>query len=78
MKFSSFPRVRLAALPTPLQYLPNLTKALGGPKIWVKRDDLTGLAFDLDRPVRLGAESLLAGESLEPLLLGLLGAASLA
>ncbi len=45
MKFSSFPRARLAALPTPLQYLPNLTKELGGPKIWVKRDDLTGLAF---------------------------------
>ncbi|MBN2336791.1 D-cysteine desulfhydrase family protein [Candidatus Bathyarchaeota archaeon] len=45
MKFSSLPRVRLASLPTPLQYLPNLTERLGGPKIWVKRDDLTGLAF---------------------------------
>lgn len=45
MKFSSFPRARLAALPTPLHYLPNLTKALGGPKIWVKRDDLTGLMW---------------------------------
>lgn len=39
-----FPRVTLAHLPTPLEYLPNLTEHLGGPKIWVKRDDCTGLA----------------------------------
>lgn len=45
MKFNSLPRVRLASLPTPIQFLPNLTEKLGGPKIWVKRDDLTGLAF---------------------------------
>jgi L-cysteate sulfo-lyase len=45
MKFSEFPRAKLATLPTPLQFLPNLTKKLGGPKIWVKRDDLTGIAF---------------------------------
>ena len=45
MKFNSLPRVRLAALPTPLQPLPHLTKYLGGPEIWIKRDDLTGLAF---------------------------------
>ena len=45
MKLESLPRARLANLPTPIQELPNLTKKLGGPKIWVKRDDLTGLAF---------------------------------
>ena len=45
MKLESLPRVRLANLPTPIQELPNLTKKLGGPRIWVKRDDLTGLAF---------------------------------
>lgn len=39
-----FPRVRLAHLPTPLEHLPNLSKHLGGPEIWVKRDDCTGLA----------------------------------
>jgi L-cysteate sulfo-lyase len=39
------PRVRLANLPTPLQELPNLTRILDGPRIFVKRDDLTGLAF---------------------------------
>ena len=45
MKLGSLPRVRLANLPTPIQELPNLSKKLGGPRIWVKRDDLTGLAF---------------------------------
>ena len=45
MKLSGFPRIRLANLPTPLQELPNLSKVLNGPKIFVKRDDMTGLAF---------------------------------
>jgi len=45
MKLSTLPRVRLADLPTPLQELPNLSAALKGPRILVKRDDLTGLAF---------------------------------
>ena len=39
------PRVQLALLPTPLEPLPRLSAALGGPAIYVKRDDLTGLAF---------------------------------
>ena len=39
-----FPRVSLAHLPTPLEHMPNLSKHLGGPDIWVKRDDCTGLA----------------------------------
>jgi len=39
------PHVGLAHLPTPLEPLPNLSKALGGPRIWVKRDDATGLAM---------------------------------
>ncbi len=39
------PRVRLAHLPTPLEPCSRLSKALGGPEIWIKRDDLTGLAF---------------------------------
>jgi L-cysteate sulfo-lyase len=45
MKLSEYPRAYIATLPTPLQFLPNLTDKLGGPKIWVKRDDLTGIAF---------------------------------
>lgn len=40
-----FARVHLAHLPTPLHKLPNLTKALGGPDVYVKRDDCTGLAL---------------------------------
>lgn len=44
-KLEALPRVRLAALPTPLEELPRLTEHLGGPTILVKRDDLTGLAF---------------------------------
>jgi len=40
-----FKRVPLAFLPTPLEYAENLTKLLGGPKIFFKRDDCTGLAF---------------------------------
>ena len=37
-------RVPLAHLPTPLGELPRLSRALGGPRLWIKRDDLTGLA----------------------------------
>jgi len=40
---SRFPRVSLAHLPTPLELLPRLSKHLGGPDIYVKRDDCTGL-----------------------------------
>ncbi|MGD2155453.1 MAG: D-cysteine desulfhydrase family protein [Anaerolineales bacterium] len=39
------PRIRIAHLPTPVEALPKLTLALGGPKLFVKRDDQTGLAF---------------------------------
>ena len=38
------PRISLANLPTPLQPLERLSKHLQGPKIWIKRDDLTGNA----------------------------------
>jgi D-cysteine desulfhydrase family pyridoxal phosphate-dependent enzyme len=37
--------MRLATLPTPLQYAARLTEELDGPKIYLKRDDLTGLAL---------------------------------
>lgn len=40
-----FPRVPLIHAPTPFRKLENLTAELGGPEIYVKRDDLTGLAF---------------------------------
>ena len=39
------PRVPLAHLPTPVEEMPRLSAALGGPRLLVKRDDQTGLAF---------------------------------
>ena len=44
MNLGRFPRLRFAHLPTPLDPLPNLTRELGGPDIYIKRDDQTGLA----------------------------------
>ncbi|MFH1084952.1 MAG: D-cysteine desulfhydrase family protein [Chloroflexota bacterium] len=38
------PRVPLGHFPTPLHELPRLRLALGGPRLLIKRDDLTGLA----------------------------------
>ncbi|MDE2415972.1 MAG: D-cysteine desulfhydrase [Comamonadaceae bacterium] len=40
----AYPRVRLGHLPTPLEPLPHLTEWLAGPRLYVKRDDCTGLA----------------------------------
>jgi len=45
MNLASFPRVRLTQAPTPLEFLPNLTRHLAGPRIYIKRDDNTGLAL---------------------------------
>src|SRR5262245_3386014 len=42
---ASQPRVRLAHLPTPLEELPRVSEAVGNVRIWIKRDDCTGLAF---------------------------------
>ena len=38
------PKIDLAQLPTPLQPLDRLSDRYGGPRIWIKRDDLTGCA----------------------------------
>ena len=43
MLLARYPRVRLAHLPTPLEPMPRLSRHLGGPTLWVKRDDCTGL-----------------------------------
>lgn len=43
MLLARFPRVSLAHLPTPLEFMPRLTEHLGGPNLFVKRDDCTGL-----------------------------------
>ena len=39
------PRLPLTHRPTSLEFLPRLSESLRGPRIWVKRDDCTGLAF---------------------------------
>lgn len=44
MHLARFPRLTLGHFPTPLEALPALTKYLGGPTIYIKRDDATGLA----------------------------------
>src|SRR6201991_276102 len=44
-RLAIFPRLGLANLPTPLEPLKRLTAHLGGPRLWVKREDFTGLDF---------------------------------
>ena len=44
-RLASLPRLPIAALPTPLEEAPRLSAALGGPRLLIKRDDLTGLAL---------------------------------
>jgi L-cysteate sulfo-lyase len=44
MHLFRFPRVHLCHAPTPIEPMPNLTRLLGGPTLWIKRDDCTGLA----------------------------------
>jgi D-cysteine desulfhydrase family pyridoxal phosphate-dependent enzyme len=44
-RLDTLPRKRLLSFATPLQEMANLSAAVGGPALYVKRDDLTGLAF---------------------------------
>ena len=44
MHLARFPRLHFAHLPTPLEPLPRLSEELGGPHLWIKRDDCTGLS----------------------------------
>ena len=62
MLTSRFPRVPLAHLPTRLEHLPRLSAHLGGPEIWVKRDDCTGLATGGNKTRKL---EFSMGEALE-------------
>lgn len=68
-------RLHFAHLPTPVEELPRLSKALGGPKILIKRDDQTGLAFGGNKTRKLeflvaealdqGARTLVSGGALQ-------------
>ena len=71
----SVPRLRLAHLPTPVETLPRLCDALGGPRLLIKRDDQTGLAFGGNKTRKLeflvaeareqGAKTLISGGALQ-------------
>ena len=52
---SQYPRETLTRKPTPLDYLPHLSKALGI-EFYLKRDDLTDLAMGGDKPRKLEYE----------------------
>ena len=62
MHVSRFPRVRLAHLPTALEPMDRLSEALGGPRIWIKRDDCTGLSTGGNKTRKL---EFLMAEALE-------------
>lgn len=69
------PRVQLAMLPTPLEEAPRFSNELGGPPIFFKRDDLTGLAiggnktrhleFILGEALQRGADTIITGASIQ-------------
>ena len=44
MKLFNLDKRTYTPYPTPLEPLPRLSKTLGGPRIWIKRDDQLGLA----------------------------------
>lgn len=61
MHLSRYPRVTLCHAPTPLEPMANLTRLLGGPQLYVKRDDCTGLAGGGNKTRKL---EFLIGEAL--------------
>jgi L-cysteate sulfo-lyase len=44
LDIARFPRIPLGHFPTPLEPMQNLSRVLGGPRLWIKRDDCTGLS----------------------------------
>jgi D-cysteine desulfhydrase family pyridoxal phosphate-dependent enzyme len=71
----NIPRLNFAHLPTPTEALPRLSEALDGPRLLVKRDDQTGLAFGGNKTRKLefllaeardqGANTLITGGALQ-------------
>lgn len=58
VSLSAIPRIRIANLPTPVEKLTRLATKIGVRELWIKRDDLTGLAFGGNKTRKL--EYLLA------------------
>ena len=61
MHIEKLPRFPLTQLPTPLEALPRLSAALGGPRLLIKRDDQTGLALGGNKARKL---EFLVGQAL--------------
>src|SRR5437899_3861373 len=71
----TIPRLNFAHLPTPIEPLPRFSEALGGPRLLIKRDDQTGLAFGGNKTRKLeflvaeardqGAQTLISGGALQ-------------
>ena len=61
LNIQSFPRINLGYLPTPIAELKQLSQKLNGPKILMKRDDLTGLGLGGNKVRKL---EFLIGEAL--------------
>ncbi|MBB5692105.1 D-cysteate sulfo-lyase [Muricoccus pecuniae] len=65
MNLARFPRIRLGHMPTPLEPMDRLSKHLsgpgGGPRLWIKRDDCTGLSTGGNKTRKL---EYLMGEAL--------------
>ena len=62
MNLSDFSQVKLCHSPTPLEPLKRLSEFLGGPEIWIKRDDCTGLASGGNKTRKF---EFLVGEAIE-------------
>jgi len=68
-------RLNFAHLPTPIEALPRLSDVLGGARLLIKRDDLTGLAFGGNKTRKLefliaeardqGAKTLISGGAMQ-------------
>ena len=71
----NIPRLNFAHLPTSIERLPRLSETLGGPRLLIKRDDQTGLAFGGNKTRKLeflvaeardqGAKTLISGGALQ-------------
>ena len=60
--FSRYPRTTLCHQPTPIEAMPRLSELLGGPRLYIKRDDCTGLATGGNKTRKL---EFLVGEAMQ-------------
>src|ERR1700693_5519758 len=72
---SKLPRVQLAPLPTPLEEVKRFAARLEGPRVFIKRDDCTGMVmggnktrhneFLMGEALKQGADSLVWGAGIQ-------------